>query len=1117
MKLSEQIKEYESEHLIKTQSKRIVSDIQKLSVNKKTMSRRWLYELIQNAIDTAKSFNNDELEIEIYLNEEKNEFTFSHNAGYFQGNEILAILYGGSTKGFSELDLIGQFGSGFLVTHILSRKVTLESYIKEKEQEIIYQFSVNIDRSSDNSEEIKNNINNCFIGLDKQQTNGIVPKNKIITKFIYTDIDIDVCNIGISELKSTLYFILKFNQIKHIKINNDTYSKQLTDNENEIDILVNNDKAFKVVSKQNENVEISILLSGNTIIDIAKIPKIFIAVPLTKTADYITIPFVINSRKFKTVETRDTLSAIKHENNGDFEINLNLLSEASDLYKNIVSNLLHKDEIHLLFNLKPIQDDVVDENPLWNKFNEVIKELIEELVVKEVIDTTISTKTSLSNCIFPVLNYNNRNIEKLNLFNEFYQIVDITKNNIPKFEIYTKWFKVASTICQYSNSHLKQFTINDLIDECNSSVDNFGNTFPSFDKVEFETEKKLDRDFLISYYQFIDKLYSLEIFEEKFVKNLIPSNKSIIGTKKRKWTNSDIGFKMCLKDVDNRIDEIIPIVDKIGRDINGELIHSDFSEFKIIQHYFKGDTLKLHDIFDNLTKEDYYKLPEQIDFDDNSNRNKVEGWITLFKWCVVNNELFEGIFILNNENKTLTYKLEIDKPTLFLPFDLLNLSVEYEELYKGKILNSKYFDENIDEAVLAEDFLEKIKQNNYFISSFPIKIKETNIKKNKLILLTKEEVISNEHKIITNNDDIITDIPFWNEIIGKTGNNIDKSKLFFKLIIEILANDKFLSSEINVNCSCQQKEHKIIPTKWLSHVKNDAWLAFEKETDEGVRKIETREASKENILKLYTEQEFNSLLNEKISNNVAFLEHFEFDTLDLSLKLKSAKNNIKETNLRSNTSHLIEIVDTSDIEKVGSISNDKKEKFKNDFKKLIQQCSNDNNLQQDNYKIGKFVEKVIENEFSKNNIKIEYTGIGSDYEIWTNEEDETSIDINQLKIQTEDDNNKMLEIKFTINQTVHLSKRQGEEAKEQEEKYHVIVVHTSDEVRSKILDADINNIDNGLSSTIISKSHVIDKINEKLLIKNDDSIVPDIKGYWLKSDLWFNKLKLSDWIKNMKT
>lgn len=92
--------------------------------------KRWVWELIQNAKDSiSKDNNRSSVDIEIEVKE--NIVKFIHNGAPFTYKARLGLLYKYSKdKGGAEST--GRFGTGFLTTHCLSKIVTIEGDVMDK-------------------------------------------------------------------------------------------------------------------------------------------------------------------------------------------------------------------------------------------------------------------------------------------------------------------------------------------------------------------------------------------------------------------------------------------------------------------------------------------------------------------------------------------------------------------------------------------------------------------------------------------------------------------------------------------------------------------------------------------------------------------------------------------------------------------------------------------------------------------------------------------------------------------------------------------------------------------------------------------------------------------------
>ena len=80
---------------------------------------RWIWELLQNASDASPSINNY-LIAEVRYRQGK--LVFSHNGRSFTELEVAHLIASGSTK-YEDEESIGEFGTGFLTTHLLSLEI----------------------------------------------------------------------------------------------------------------------------------------------------------------------------------------------------------------------------------------------------------------------------------------------------------------------------------------------------------------------------------------------------------------------------------------------------------------------------------------------------------------------------------------------------------------------------------------------------------------------------------------------------------------------------------------------------------------------------------------------------------------------------------------------------------------------------------------------------------------------------------------------------------------------------------------------------------------------------------------------------------------------------------
>ena len=104
----------------------VLNHLKALESNRAHVLTRWVWELLQNARD-ASIGSDTELVASVEQNE--GELIFQHNGADFKIDEIAHLIYHGSTKVENPV-AIGQYGSGFLATHLLSPEIEVSGLIE---------------------------------------------------------------------------------------------------------------------------------------------------------------------------------------------------------------------------------------------------------------------------------------------------------------------------------------------------------------------------------------------------------------------------------------------------------------------------------------------------------------------------------------------------------------------------------------------------------------------------------------------------------------------------------------------------------------------------------------------------------------------------------------------------------------------------------------------------------------------------------------------------------------------------------------------------------------------------------------------------------------------------
>ncbi len=115
-------------------------------------AHRWPFELLQNAHDPGPRA--DRRSVCIHLTFDGSQLVFKHDGQVFTMEDLAALLSGGSSKDIESEETTGRFGTGFLVTHVLSHQIDLNGLLDN--QGTIEQFSLHLDRSGDEAAIMEN-------------------------------------------------------------------------------------------------------------------------------------------------------------------------------------------------------------------------------------------------------------------------------------------------------------------------------------------------------------------------------------------------------------------------------------------------------------------------------------------------------------------------------------------------------------------------------------------------------------------------------------------------------------------------------------------------------------------------------------------------------------------------------------------------------------------------------------------------------------------------------------------------------------------------------------------------------------------------------------------------
>lgn len=451
------------------------------ALSKPNTDKRWFWELLQNAKDTVvRSKGKVDIRLILSKNEANEPYVrFEHNGNPFKTsnhplklNDLKTLLLADSGKieedETEKEDITGQFGTGFLSTHILSLKILVEGIFLDAKGNY-NSFSFELDREYKNKFELIEKVEKSLEQYDSNFKPIVEPLRPFLTKFTYflnynkvnLETGIETVETGIDGINHFIPFVLAFcKEINSVEIvdeltnNNTTCFSRESDLEKE-DSKIQIVKINKKVSGNSQNetypdsVEIALYSNLNNHIDIAieleknnstykikqietNLPVLFCTFPLIGSEAW-RFPTMINCTKFVPQTERDGILLLTGKDSG----NQNLVEESIAFHKDLVEHAIREkwEDLYLLAqtSYKNCPDWASED---WYKgvFKAIRKNLLEQKVVVKENGEYILLKDTL----FPFHNAKDKLEEFWNICNEF------NGDYIPQKRDMSAWNKIIN-------------------------------------------------------------------------------------------------------------------------------------------------------------------------------------------------------------------------------------------------------------------------------------------------------------------------------------------------------------------------------------------------------------------------------------------------------------------------------------------------------------------------------------------------------------------------------------------------------------------------------------------------------------------------------------------------
>ncbi|MDF9794992.1 hypothetical protein OKW21_000255 [Catalinimonas alkaloidigena] len=328
MSIQDEIREAREQNRLNIPAKRLMEKLRPIPSNVNDLQHRWFWELLQNASDY-----NDSVDVGLEVYEDR--LIFMHNGNPFRPSDAENLIAPDSGKDSDELreqDMIGQFGTGFISTHVVSPIVKVEGVMKsERETDQYLKFHFTLNRTAyDDKEALKISIPKTSKELDESIKPITYQPGEFYTKFTY-DLNTSLPNIdskevvkeGLKYIADVLPYTLAFMpKIKSVTIHNSNtdriaytnriFKPQSSDDSKSVIVNVFEfehlfDSILLRLFNKND-AQLVIRVENNRIIPYPNgITKLFCSLPMIGTEAF-SFPLVLNSKKFVPHLERDGIS-----------------------------------------------------------------------------------------------------------------------------------------------------------------------------------------------------------------------------------------------------------------------------------------------------------------------------------------------------------------------------------------------------------------------------------------------------------------------------------------------------------------------------------------------------------------------------------------------------------------------------------------------------------------------------------------------------------------------------------------------------------------------------------------------------------------------------------------
>lgn len=500
----------------KQSADKIIQNLDKVREDRNKNSRRWIWELMQNAKDVDNRFK--QVSIRIHL--QNDQLSFSHNGNPFSEDNLISLVQQVSSKDSENDDeeVTGKFGTGFISTHLLSGIIHVKGVLR-RDSGIYQRFNIILDRQAEKSENLAPLIEKTIEKIRKLDDEKYKDPDFLLaedyeskrleedcdTIFVYPLKDEPGKNAaitGLEELINTLPVTLIFlGKIKNVVVvddvagSTDEYHCKIEKSESGIDFFtvtrnstVDGSHVYHFLKKHSDNVQLVIPVGDfndfSIIIPIGKTPVLYRDFPLIGSERFY-FPFYLNGLSFHPTEDRDGILIKGLEKKP--EHNRSLLIEARAAAIEFTDFLLEKKakNLFVVANTRiPFVPDINLETKEW--LINYQKEWRSQIVDKNLVET-LKDPIRITDLKVPFSQYSSKkeDDEKMHVFvSEL-----LGEHVVPRLDILDKWVKVFGPGDEYETWGVETLYSEEKILRTVESARDIANLSFANPKIANESEK----------------------------------------------------------------------------------------------------------------------------------------------------------------------------------------------------------------------------------------------------------------------------------------------------------------------------------------------------------------------------------------------------------------------------------------------------------------------------------------------------------------------------------------------------------------------------------------------------------------------------------------------------